>query len=224
LHDPKGGITVIRVLLAHGSPLMRAGICAALAGSRRVEVVAEVGRAQEVLPAVEATSPDVVLVEAELDGALAPAEVVRQIQAGGGGPSVVILARAEDPRLMRRMFGAGAAGWLSERASPTAIVDAVEVAAQGQELWTPGQLEELARRQREIGSKLDALTPREREVLELIAEGLTNRQIAGRLVLAPGTVEVHVRNVPGKLGVDSRVEAAVLFLEHRPPRARGAKG
>jgi len=92
-------------------------------------------------------------------------------------------------------------------------VEAVRTAARGRSLWTPEQIVQVQRWWDEVGSKLEALTERERQVLDLVADGLSNRQIAERLLLTENTVQTHVHHVLHKLAVRNRVEAAMVLAQ-----------
>jgi RNA polymerase sigma factor (sigma-70 family) len=116
---------------------------------------------------------------------------------------------------VRGMLEAGAAGYLLKEESPETIVAAVRAAARGERLWTAEQFARARRWRKEVQELWERLTEREREVLALVAEGKSNKEIAQALKVTERTVEFHVSNVLGKLGLTSRVEAAVWVKEHR---------
>lgn len=198
------------VLLAHGHPAVRGWIRDALVQAPNVEFVAEASEGEEVLSLIEEIRWHVVLVARTLSRRPHGIEIVERVQEAGLGVAVLILGVPDDDGLLCRLWRAGAAGCISEDAQSEVIVEAVRAAASGRPLWTPEQIARVECWWDEVGSRLKMLTLRERQVPVLVAEGLSNRQIALRLVLSENTVETHVRNVLNKLRVSRRLEAAML--------------
>lgn len=132
---------------------------------------------------------------------------------GLGTRALALLAYDED-RFLAAMVQAGAAGYLLKDEAPTRIVASVREVAAGGSLWSQDQLARVRRYEAQVSAVHDSLTEREREVLGLLAEGLSNKEIAQELVVTLRAVEFHVSNVLRKLGVMSRVEAAVWVHEH----------
>ncbi|MFL5919858.1 MAG: response regulator [Gaiellaceae bacterium] len=209
----------IRVLLVDDDDLMRAGLRTILTSDERVEVVGEAGTGREAVGAVHARQPDVVLMDVrmpDLDGIAATREVL------GTAPhvKVVILTTFEQDDYVFGALRAGASGFLLKRTSPEDLLAAVQVVAAGDSLLSPSVtrtvIERMAQQPTpELGAaeRLDELTPREREVLELVAGGLSNSEIAARLVIEETTVKTHVRRILMKLRLRDRVQAVIYAYE-----------
>ncbi|WP_290062614.1 LuxR C-terminal-related transcriptional regulator [Amycolatopsis solani] len=187
---------MIRVQVVDDHALVREGIALILAARPDVDVVAQYASGPELLASpVEA---DVVLLDLYLPG-MDGLEVLRRL---GPAPRVLMLTTIGRPREIREALNAGAAGFVLKDSSGDELAAAVRAAHQGVTALSPAVASAL--------SAGGALTPRERDVLELLGEGLSNRDIATRLRLAERTVKVHVGNVLAKLGVTSRTQAALL--------------
>ena len=208
----------IRVLLADDEPLVRAGLRKFLDVRADMAVV---GEAEDGLQAVEmagAFRPDVVLMDIRmpiLDGI----EATRRIVAAGGGARVIVLTTFGMDAYVLAALRDGASGFLLKQAPPEEVLAAIEVVAAGDALIAPAVtravIEELGRRpvRADLRGRLADLTPREREVLTLLARGLSNAEIAAELVVGEGTVKTHVARVLAKLGVRDRVQAVVFAYE-----------
>lgn len=203
------------VLLAHSHPAVRAWLRDALTGAKDVAFVAEVGSGEEAWHLIQQVRWGVALVACSLPGTPGAVEIAEQMQAEGLDVHLVALGAPDHDSLLCRLWRAGALGCVPEEAAPEMIVETVRAAARGQSLWTPGQIAQAQRWWDEVGSRLEALTEREREVVVLMAYGLSNREIAQRLVLSENTVETHVRNIFGKLRISRRFEAAMLMARAR---------
>ncbi|MBV9466307.1 MAG: response regulator transcription factor [Solirubrobacterales bacterium] len=206
----------LRVVIADDQPLMRAGFRAVLEASGEVEVVGEAGDGQEAVAAVRALKPDVVLMDVrmpKLDGI----EAIRQL------PShrVLVLTTFGLDEYIVEALRAGASGFITKDVPADELVRAVRVVAAGDALLTPAITRQLLDR---VARRLPApvpggpdvlaeLTEREREVLELLARGMSNAEIAEALVVGEATVKTHVSNVLMKLGLRDRVQAVVLAYE-----------
>ncbi|HOR00029.1 MAG TPA: response regulator transcription factor [Anaerolineae bacterium] len=200
------------MLLAHSHPAVRAWVCDALAQVQDVEFVAEARDDREVSRLIEQLHWDVALISCSLlDGRLA--ETAEPPGSTNWDVHVVVLGAPDRDGLLCRLWRAGALGYVPEDAAPEAIVEAVQVAAQGGLLWTEEQIAQAEWWWDEVGSRLEALTERERQVLDLMADGLSNRQIAERLLLTENTVQTHVRHVLSKLAASNRVEAAMVLAK-----------
>jgi DNA-binding NarL/FixJ family response regulator len=145
---------------------------------------------------------------------LAETEVAQEIRRQGLPTHVLALSSYDDDRYVRGMLEAGAVGYLLKEEAPETIVAAVRAAARGERLWTMEQFTRARRWQEEVEERWSALTEREREVLALVAAGKSNKEVAQALNVTVRTVEFHVSNILGKLGLTSRVEAAVWAREH----------
>lgn len=200
------------VLLVHSHPVVRAGLGSVLGQAHGMRVVGEASKGNEALRLLQRTRPDVALIACSLAGLLDGPAVVKRIEAGGWGVRVLALSAPGDHGSIYRMWQAGAVGCISERAGLQSVVEAVEAAARGERLWTPEQTAQMERWWEDIGSKVEMLTGREKEVLVLMADGLTDRQIAERLQVSENTIHTHVRRVLGKLELATRQEAIVFAL------------
>ena len=208
----------IRVLVADDQPLVRAGIRRVIEADESLAVIGEAGDGHEAVALTKALRPDVVLMDIRmpiLDGI----EATARLAESGNEARVVILTTFGLDEYVLGALRAGASGFVLKEAPPEEILDAVHIVARGDALIAPSLtravIEELGRRPKraELTLRLDALTPREREVLELLAEGLSNAEIARRLVVGEGTVKTHVAHVLAKLGVRDRVQAVVYAYE-----------
>jgi len=204
---------VIGVLLADDHPTLRLGLRVLLDQAPDVEVVGEAENGEEVLALIEALVPDVAVLDCQLP-VLEGTEVAQEIRQRGLPVQVLALSAYDDERYVRGMLEAGAVGYLLKDEAPETIVAAVRAAARGERLWTAEQFARAQRWREEVEERWNALTEREREVLALVTAGKSNKEIAQTLSITVRTVEFHVGNVLGKLGLTSRVEAAVWAKEH----------
>jgi DNA-binding NarL/FixJ family response regulator len=206
----------LRLLIADDQPLMRAGFRAVLEATGEMEVVAEAGDGLEAVSAARATRPDVVLMDIRmphLDGI----EAIRRLPTH----RVLILTTFGLDEYIVEALRAGASGFITKDVPAAELVRAVRVVAAGEALLTPAVtrqlLDRVARRlPAPVGQtpeSLAELTDREREVLELLARGMSNAEIADALVVGDATVKTHVSNVLMKLGLRDRVQAVVLAYE-----------
>jgi DNA-binding NarL/FixJ family response regulator len=212
---------VIRTLVADDQQAVRAGIAALLETQDDITVVATAADGDEAVRQSEEQRPDVVLMDSRmpvLDGIAA----TRRICAGGGdaGARVLVLTTFDLDEYVYEALQAGASGFLLKDAPPAMLFDAVRVVASGDALLAPGVtrrlIAEFARfrpPQRTRSEDLDALTRREAEILGLVAAGLSNHEIAQRLVLSNETVKTHVSHVLRKLGLRDRAQAVVAAYE-----------
>jgi DNA-binding NarL/FixJ family response regulator len=205
--------TPVRVLLVDDHPALRVGLRVLLNREAGIEVVGEADDGTTAFELSALLILDVVVLDCQMPGieGNAVAARLRELQ-----PSVAVIALSayDDDRYVAGMVRSGAVGYLLKNEAPGLIVAAVRQAARGESLWTAQQLVRAQRWQEDVAQIRDALTEREREVLELIAEGLSNKEIAQRLRVTVRTVDFHVSNVLHKLEVISRVEAAVWAREH----------
>jgi DNA-binding NarL/FixJ family response regulator len=212
----------VRVALADDAAVLREGLARVLAEAG-IEVAAQVGAADELLAVVEELRPDVAVVDIRMpptwnDEGLAVAEEIRRRYPQVG---VLLLSQYIEAEYALRLLEGGIEriGYLlKERVLDVGdLVRAIERVAAGETVVDPALVSQLLGRARE-GSPLDQLTPREREVLSLMAEGLTDRGISARLFVTPNTVETHVRHIIGKLGLPAtpadnrRVRAVLAYL------------
>lgn len=210
---------MIEVLLCDDQHLVRSGFRMILETEPDVQIVGEASDGREALSLARERVPDLVLMDVQMpgmDGLAATAELAALLTP----PRVLVLTTfARDDYLFTALRN-GASGFILKNAPPEQLVDAVRVVAAGDALLAPSMtrriVEEFARRPAApvAAAELAELTGREREVLTLIAGGLTNGEIAAELVLGEATVKTHVSNVLAKLGLRDRVQAVVYAYEH----------
>ncbi|OLF10405.1 response regulator [Actinophytocola xanthii] len=209
----------VRVALVDDHEVVRRGLRDLLDGEPGIEVVAEAGGVAEALVRVGATNPDVVVVDVRLpdgDGI----SLCRSLRETEPSPRCLVLTAFDDERALMEAILAGASGYLLKQVRGQDLVDAVREVAAGRSLLDPVTTARVLERVRRdaAADELSALTERERAVLELVGEGLTNRQIAERLFLAEKTVKNHVTSVLAKLGMERRTQA-VAWIARRTPRS-----
>ncbi|MDQ2631205.1 MAG: response regulator transcription factor [Actinomycetota bacterium] len=209
----------VKVMVVDDDELMRAGLRAVLSSDDEIEVVEDAGDGHQAVRRARRSRPDVVLMDIrmpELDGIAA----TEQLLAAAPEAKVVILTTFEEDEYIHGALRAGASGFLLKRTSPEELTAAVHRVAAGEALLSPSVTRRVidqmvSRPLPRAGDdpRLAELTPREREVLELIARGLSNREIADQLVVEETTVKTHVKRVLTKLGVRDRVHAVILAYE-----------
>jgi DNA-binding NarL/FixJ family response regulator len=206
-------------MLVDDDELVRKGLHSILSSDERIEVVDEADNGRTAVQRARHRHPDIVLMDVrmpELDGI----EATRQLIAAAPAAKVVILTTFEEDEYILGALRAGASGFLLKRSSPEELIDAIHTVADGEALLSPSvtrRVIDTVARQPLLGPasdpRLDELTPREREVLELIAQGLSNPEIALELVVEGTTVKSHVKRVLAKLGARDRVHAVILAYE-----------
>ena len=211
---------MIRVLLVDDQALVRAGFRALLDAQEDIEVVGEADDGEEGVRLSREHAPDVVLMDIRMPG-MDGLEATRLIVADDALKAVriVILTTFDLDEYVFEALRVGASGFLVKNTEPAELVHAVRAVAAGDALLSPGVTKrlvtEFAARSRQPRQtvELDALTEREREVMALVAEGLTNAEIAERLVVSPATAKTHVSRAMVKLGVRDRAQMVVLAYE-----------
>lgn len=212
----------ITVFVLDDHELVRRGLRSLLEAEPDIEVVGEAGTAAEGAVRIVALCPRVAVVDGRLpDGS--GIEVCRQVRSADPGIEVLVLTSYDDDDALFAAIMAGAAGYVLKQISGNDLVDAVRRVAAGQSMLDPAVTARVLHRLRH-GSDRDPLTqhltPKEEQVLGLVAEGMTNRQIAERLGVAEKTVKNYVSTLLAKLGVESRTQAAVMAAR-RPSGGRG---
>jgi DNA-binding NarL/FixJ family response regulator len=209
---------VIRILLADDQPLVRAGLRTILQEEADLKVVGEAEDGVQATALVANLRPDVVLMDVRMPN-LDGLEATRRITTGDHPPRIVILTTFDLDEYVYEALKAGASGFLLKDADADELVRAVRVAAAGDALLAPSVTRRLIARFsgqgmiRQVAANLESLTEREREVLQMVARGLSNGEIAGRLFLGETTVKTHVAHILDKLELRDRVQAVVLAYE-----------
>ncbi|MFF2273825.1 response regulator [Agromyces sp. NPDC058136] len=203
------GAAPIRLLLADDHPVVRAGIRAMLESEGDLVVIAEAATAEDAVRLARPDSVDLVLMDLQFPGTMQGAEATRRIRGIPGAPRVLVLTNYDTDADILGAIEAGASGYLLKDAPPDTLLAAVRAAAVGEQALAPG-----------LSSRLDAslaagerLTVREAEVLSLVAEGRTNREIGKTLFLSEATVKSHLVHIFTKLGVGSRTAAVARARE-----------
>jgi DNA-binding NarL/FixJ family response regulator len=215
---------VTTVLIADDDHLMRAGLAAVLESDADIEVVGQASTGREAIVLTRRHEPDVVLMDVQmpdLDGIEATRELTGADSAGNQA-RVLILTTFEEDEYIFGGLRAGASGFLLKRTRPEDLIRAVHTIAAGESLLSPSVTRRVIDRMahqpdRRAGSDpgpVQELTPREREVLELLAGGLSNAEIATTLVIEESTVKTHVKRVLMKLRLRDRVQAVIFAYEH----------
>jgi DNA-binding NarL/FixJ family response regulator len=211
----------IRVVLVDDEQLVRTGLKLILESEDDIEVICEAGDGEEAVRLVAECDPDVVLMDIQMPG-VNGIEATRRIVALGREESsrILILTTFDLDEYVYEALRAGASGFLLKRTPAEDLVAAVRVIAAGEALLAPSVtrrlLDTFARSQPASpppAPVLDALTDREREVLVLVARGMSNAEIAGHLFLSEGTVKTHVKRIFYKLGLRDRVQAVILAYD-----------
>ena len=202
---------MVRVFLLDDHDIVRRGLTHLLETQDDIEVVGEAGTAEEALSRIPPTRPDVALLDVRLpdgDGV----EVCREIRSRHPEIQCLMLTSFSDDEALFDAIMAGASGFILKQVKSEEIVQAVRFVANGQSLLDPavtGRVLERLRKGPQEDERLAMLSPQERNILELIADGLTNRQIAAKIHLAEKTVKNYVSNLLTKLGMERRTQAAV---------------
>ena len=209
----------IRALVVDDQQAVRAGLAALLDTQEDITVVATAADGEEAVQQSDEHRPDVVLMDIRMpvvDGIVATGRIC----AAGDGPRVLILTTFDLDEYVYDALQAGASGFLLKDAPPQTLFDAVRVVAAGEALLAPtvtrrliAEFARLRPPQRAHTRDLDGLTPREIEILSLVAAGLSNQEIADRLVLSNETVKTHVSHILRKLGLRDRAQAVVAAYE-----------
>jgi DNA-binding NarL/FixJ family response regulator len=214
-------VNAVRVLIADDHGAIRVGLRLILEAADDIAVVGEAGDGATAVRQAAALRPDVVLMDVRMPGVDGIAATEQIVRAGHG--AVLVLTTFDLDDYVFGALRAGASGFLLKTVDPAGLIDSVRRLAAGESVVAPEVtrriLDEfvLLDRARTVpaapSTRLAALTPRELDILRLVAEGLSNRQIAGRLTISVATAKTHVSRLLGKLGCSSRVQAAILAKE-----------
>lgn len=207
----------IRILIADDHALMRSGLRALLHADPGLEVVGEAGDGAETLRLAAELRPDLVLLDITMPQQSGIA-IAKELKEASPDLAILFLTMHEEDALLHEALRSGAAGYVIKRAEAAELLQAIHAVSRGHVYVHPAMTRGLLRQpvvsQQRRGTSLPALTPRELEVLRLLARGNTNRQIAELLGLSIRTVESHRANLTGKLGLASRVELVDYAEEH----------
>lgn len=205
----------VRILVVDDHEIVRTGLRAVLEGDETLEVVGEASTEEDAVARAEALHPDVVLMDVRLgdgDNAGSGIEACRAIRSALAGTQVLMFSSYGEREAVVASILAGAAGFVTKNVGRAQLLEALHAVARGESLLdskiTRGVLERLKELSVSSQSESDPLSPREREVLGLIAQGMTNREIADQLVISEHTARNHVTNILDKLGLSRRAEAA----------------
>lgn len=220
--------TTIRLVIADDDALVRGGLATILGLEPDIEVVGQAADGAEALAVCGATSPDVVLMDVRMPG-MDGIAATRRLVAAPTAPRILVVTTFENDDYVYGALHAGASGFVLKRVAPEELVQAVRIVAHGESMVFPPMLRAMVGRNHQA---LDAgdprrrlvgqLTDREAEILRMLAEGLSNAEIAARLVVAVHTVKTHVAHVLGKLQARDRTQAVILAYETGFVRPGGA--
>jgi len=201
---------MIRILIVDDHPVVRTGLRAIVESQDDFTVVAEAATGEEAVRRAAIDEPDLVLMDLQMPG-IGGVEATRRITAADDAPHVMVLTTYDTDADILAALDAGAVGYLLKDAPPDVLFAAIRTAAAGETALSPAVASRLVDRARRPADTV--LSPRELDVLELVAEGLSNRAIAGRLHVSEATVKTHLVHVFTKLGVDTRTAAVAAAVE-----------
>ncbi|PJF21996.1 MAG: DNA-binding response regulator [Phototrophicales bacterium] len=209
---------MVRILIADDHAVVRAGLKALLEQRPEFRVVAEASTGEEAVQRAQEYQPDVAVLDIRMPG-LSGIEACRRIVESVKGCKVVMLTSYAEDELLLAAIDAGASGYVLKRIGSDELIKAVERVSQGDGTLDPAMTQAVFQRVREANKAEDAsafadLTQQELAVLALVAQGLTNRQIAVKLFLGEGTVRNYVSSVLSKINVSNRAEAAIYAVKH----------
>jgi NarL family two-component system response regulator LiaR len=204
----------IRVMIVDDHDMVRRGLSAFLKAKPDLELVGEARNGREALIVCEKVQPDVILMDLVMPE-MSGAEATRAIRERCPLVQVIALTSFQDKELVQQALQAGAISYLLKNVSANELADAIRGAHSGRSTLAPEAAQALVQSAAQEPAPGHDLTAREREVLALMAQGMTNPQIAERLVVSRATAKAHVSNILSKLGVSNRAEAIALALQHK---------
>lgn len=216
-----GSCPTTRVLITDARQVLRAGYARSLANVAGIEVVGDTPDLDQLRKAARRLRPDAIVASISLFAPLWSKQAVQPGDMGIQHPLLVALPDVHDAYLAVAVW-AGAGGYVLEEACPSDLAEALRRVAARQEGWSREDRLRALRWQEEVGRPWCSLTRRERDILRVLARGMSNAAIAEATTLTPKTVEHHISRILNKLGVTSRVQAVVWYLEEFPPSLRGA--
>ena len=212
----------LRIVICDDHELVRVGLRSLLEAEPGYDVVGEAGDAEAAVKLADEQRPDVVLMDVRLPGR-SGIEACRDIRSAHPETQVIILTAYADDEALFSSIMAGAAGYVLKQIRGGDLVGAIRQVSEGRSLLDPEVTSRVLARLRgettEASEPIEDLTPQERKILNLVAEGLTNRQIADKVFLAEKTVKNYVSNILMKLGLSRRAEAAAYMARRRVPRS-----
>lgn len=204
---------VLTVMIVDDHPLMRRGVRQLLALEPRLAVIAEANNGTEALAEARRLTPDIILLDLNMKG-MSGLDTLKALRREGIEARIVIFTVSDARSDIDAMIDAGADGYLLKDGDPALLPGQLLDAARGEKIFSDAVRDYLATRQHSA-SPFRLLTERERDVLQEVARGLSNKEIAAALHISEETVKVHIRNLLKKLDVRSRVAATVMWLENR---------
>ncbi|MFJ8094736.1 response regulator [Streptomyces griseofuscus] len=202
----------VRILVCDDHAVVRAGLLALLHSAPDIEVVGEAGSGEEALALARKTAPDVVLMDLQLGAGIDGVETTRRLRATSPAPHVLVLTTYDTDADVTRAVAAGATGYLLKAERAEDLFTAIHAAARGRPALSPPVADRVVSRLRD---PRPTLTPRERDILAQLAQGLPNHAIARALFISEATVKTHLRRIYDKLGVDTRAGAVAVAKEQR---------
>ncbi|CAI1073844.1 nitrate/nitrite response regulator protein NarP [Serratia entomophila] len=202
-----------RVMIVDDHPLMRRGIKQLLALDPLFNVVAEAGNGSEAIALAQQHVPDVILLDLNMKG-MSGLDTLKALRDEGVDARIIVLTVSDARSDLYALIDAGADGYLLKDSEPELLLDHIRAAAEGQNVISEAVADYLLSRS-EQHDPFSELTERELDVLQEVARGMSNKQVAAQLHISEETVKVHIRNMLRKLDVRSRVAATVMYLEHK---------
>jgi DNA-binding NarL/FixJ family response regulator len=215
--------TPVRVLIADDQPLFRRGLWVVLGTDERIEVVAEAENGEEAIARAVELVPDVVLMDVRMPK-VNGIEAARVISEQVPTTKIIMLTVSDEEDDLYEAIKAGATGYLLKEISVEEVAEAIQAVVQGQSLITPSMASKLLTEFQKLSNRTEeaaqysappTLTPRELEVLKLVAKGMSNREIGDELFISENTVQTHIRNILEKLHLHSRMEAVIYAVRER---------
>lgn len=205
----------IRVLLVDDHLVVRSGLRALLGTQPDIEVVAEAASGEEALQLVADCRPAVVVMDLAMGAGMDGIEAIRQLRAGNPHQAILVFTTYDSDADIVRAVDAGAMGYLLKDAVPEEIFAAIRGAVQGRSVMSPPVASRLFQ---QLRNPEEILTPREAELLSLLTEGLSNRELGKRLFISEATVKTHLAHIYAKLGVDTRAAAIATAIRREGMR------
>jgi len=205
--------TAATILLIDDHPMLRNGVKQLIGMDPRLQVIAEAGNGEQGVSLAEEHDPDLILLDLNMKG-LSGLDTLKALRNEGVDARIIVLTVSDSRNDVYALIDAGADGYLLKDSEPEQLLEHIRSAAEGQNVISDAVADYLLSRS-EQHNPFAELTERELDVLQEVARGLSNKQVAAQLHISEETVKVHIRNMLRKLDVRSRVAATVMYLEHR---------